>query len=195
MTILSAALILFLVIDPIGNIPVFLFVLKDVDYVRRRSIIIRELCIALIFLIVFLFSGRYILTIMQISQSSLSISGGIILFLIAIRMIFSGAEERFGYKLEGEPLIVPLAVPLIAGPSAMATVLLLMAREPSRWPAWLAALMSAWFVSGIILLFSNTLSKYVSDKVLTAIETLMGLILTTVAIEMFIAGVKQTFLQ
>ena len=140
MSVFSAALLLFLVMDPVGNIPVFLCVLRKVDPDRQRKVILRELFIALIVLTLFLFTGRYILTILGISEPSLSIAGGIILFLIAIRMIFSDSERAFGASLHEEPFIVPLAIPLIAGPSAMTTVLLLMAREPWRWMEWLAAL-------------------------------------------------------
>jgi small neutral amino acid transporter SnatA (MarC family) len=133
MSFLSATALLFLVIDPLGNIPVFLSVLKNIDQRRQRVVILRELVIALGVLIAFLFAGRFILSILRVSESSLGIAGGIILFLIAMRMIFSGEETVFPGRYEGEPLIVPLAVPLIAGPSAMTTVMLLIAREPSRW--------------------------------------------------------------
>jgi multiple antibiotic resistance protein len=191
MTLFTAAVLLFLVIDPFGNIPLFSSILKNVDHLKQRKIILRELFIALIVLIVFLFTGRYILGFLDISESSLSIAGGIILFLIAVKMIFLGSEKLFGDAPEGEPLIVPLAIPFIAGPSAIATVLLLMAREPSRWPEWLTALVCAWFFSAVILLFSNQISQLVGNKVLTAIERLMGMLLTMVAVEMFIKGLRQ----
>jgi MarC family membrane protein len=193
MSILSAALLLFLVLDPLGNVPIFLAMLKQVDRKRQRAIIVRELAIALGILVVFLFAGRYLLALLQISQSSLGIAGGIILFLIAIRMIFSDIEDIFGHSPAGEPFIVPLAVPLIAGPSAMTTVMLLTAREPARWVDWLLALVVAWLASGVILYYSNGLNRVLGLKVLVAIERLMGLILTTVAVEMFISGIKQAF--
>jgi multiple antibiotic resistance protein len=193
MSILSAALLLFLVLDPLGNVPIFLATLKQVDRKRQRAIIVRESAIALGILIVFLFAGRYLLGLLQISQSSLGIAGGIILFLIAIRMIFSDIEDIFGHSPAGEPFIVPLAVPLIAGPSAMTTVMLLTAREPTRWGDWLLALVVAWVASGAILYFSNGLNRMLGLKVLVAIERLMGLVLTTVAVEMFISGIRQAF--
>ena len=101
-------------------------------------------------------------------------------------MIFLGAEKVFEDILEGEPFIVPLAIPSVAGPSAMATVLLLMAREPARWPEWLAALAAACLLSGVILFFSSSLIRLLGERVLAATERLMGMILTTVAVEMFI---------
>lgn len=191
MTVFSAAMLLFLVIDPIGNIPLFLCILKKTDQRRQKKIIMRELFIALLVLVLFLFAGRYILTFLGISEPALSIAGGIILFLIAIKMIFSNLEDIFGENDDGEPMIVPLAVPLIAGPSAMTVVLLLMAREPSRWLEWLLALFCAWSISAFILLLSNVISQLFGKRGLTAIERLMGMLLTTVAVEMFIRGLGQ----
>jgi MarC family membrane protein len=193
MTILSAAVLLFLVLDPLGNVPFFLCVLKNVEERRRKAIILRELGIAFAILVLFLFGGRYLLLLLQISEPALSIAGGIILFIIAIRMIFLGSEKVFEDVPEGEPFIVPLAVPSVAGPSTMATVLLLMTREPERWPEWLAALAAACLLSGIILLFSSRLVRLLGERVLVATERLMGMILTTVAVEMFLSALKTLF--
>ena len=150
----------------------------------------RELLIALLILVSFLFAGRYILLYLNISEPSLSISGGIILFLIALKMIFSAEENIFGPSPIEEPFIVPLATPFIAGPSAMATVLLLMAREPHRWIEWFIAVIISWGVASTILFFSQKISNWVGHRVLTAIERLMGMLLTMVAVEMFINGLK-----
>lgn len=193
MSIISAIVLLFLVLDPIGNIPLFLVALKEVPAFRHRHIILRESGVGLAILVLFLFTGRYILIGLNISQSSLSIAGGIILFIIAIKMIFAGSEAIFGDKVTGEPFIVPLAIPLIAGPSAMSTVLLLMARDPSRWLQWLCALVLAWGVSVWILIFSSKISKFLGERGITAIERLMGMILVTVAVEMFISGIRNLF--
>ena len=191
MSIVLAALLLFLVMDPFGNIPFFLSILKHIDYRRQQWIIIREMLIALAVLVCFLFVGRYILVLLDISAPALSIAGGVILFLIALKMIFSNSEEIFGKSPEGEPLIVPLAIPFVAGPSALATVLLLRAREPSRWPEWLAALVIAWFLATCVLYLSSQISRLLGDRVLIAIERLMGMLLTTIAVEMFIKGISQ----
>ena len=194
MTLFSATVLLFLVIDPFGNIPLFISILKGVDHAKHRRIIVREMIIALIVLVLFLFVGRYILKYLDISEPSLSMAGGIILFMIALKMIFIGSEKLFGDLPKGEPLIVPLAIPFVAGPSSIATILLLMAREPSRWPEWLTALTLAWFLSGIVLLFSDYVGSIFGDRILTAIERLMGMILTIVAVEIFIKGAKQLIL-
>lgn len=191
MTALSAAAILFLVLDPFGNVPLFLVYLKGLSPARQRRVILRELVIALAVLVVFLFLGRYLLALLRVSESSLGIAGGILLFVIAVKMIFAGAEGLFAHPHEGEPFIVPLAIPLVAGPSAMATVILLMAREPGRWPEWLAALLAAWLLSGMVLLLSSRLSRLLGERGLSALERLMGLLLTTVAVEMLVSGIRQ----
>lgn len=193
MSIITASILLFLVLDPVGNIPLFLFALKNVPQERYIPIIIREALIGLGFLCIFLFLGKYILILLHVSQSSLSIAGGIILFLIAIKMVFSKSEELFDIKVEGEPFIVPLAIPLMAGPSALATVLLMMARNPHRWPHWLAAVILAWSSSLIILLMSKFLKRIFKTKGLTAMERLMGLLLTAVSVEMLVTGIQSSF--
>ncbi len=193
MTVSSAAFLLFLVFDPIGNIPAFLAILSHVPANLHRWIIIREMLIALVALVLFLFLGQYILALLQVSYGSLGAAGGIILFLIAIRMIFPAPRGLFGEETDGEPFVVPLAIPLVAGPAAMATLMLLMAREPANWPRWLAALLIAWVVSGAILLLAERIARLLGRRALTAIERLMGLILTAVAVEMFITGVGQAY--
>lgn len=195
MTIFSAALLMFLVLDPIGNIPIFLSILGAYAPQRARQILIRELAIALGVLLIFLFAGRYLLDALHISEPALSIAGGIILFLIALKMIFADVQEIFRHAPDGEPFVVPLAVPLIAGPSAMATVLLLMAREPERWPEWLAAVLAAWLLSGVILLTASFFSRILGQRGLTALERLMGMLLTTVAVQMFLQGIQQFWKQ
>jgi len=195
MSLISATVLLFLVLDPFGNLPFFLVVLKDVPEKRKGRIIVREMLIALGILVIFLFGGQYLLTILQVSEPSLSIAGGIILFLIAIRMIFGGYEQAFaGDQREAEPFIVPLAVPAIAGPSAMATIMLLMAREPARWAEWLIALLVAWFITGVMILASYKLHRLLGHRVILALERLMGMLLTTVAVEMFVKGIQRLFL-
>jgi multiple antibiotic resistance protein len=191
MQMFSTALLLFLVMDPVGNIPPFLTVLRNVDPARRRKIMIRELTIALAVLMFFLFFGPFILRLLQIEGPALSIAGGIILFMIAIKMVFPAVEGTQTLTEREEPFIVPLAIPLVAGPSAIAMVLLLMTREPARWLEWVLALVFAWIVSSAILLLSNKLSDLLGHKGLLAMERLMGMILTTVAVQMFITGLQQ----
>lgn len=195
MTVYSAALLLFLVMDPLGNIPPFLTVLKNVDEGRQKKIIIRELIIALLVLVFFLFFGQFLLQLMNISGPSLGIAGGIVLFLIAIKMIFPGTGALSDMGMEGEPFIVPLAIPLVAGPSALASVLLVMSRAPERWPEWLAALVVAWVATGIILFMSSGLRKFFGKRGLIAMERLMGMVLTVIAVQMFMDGLSEFLTQ
>jgi multiple antibiotic resistance protein len=191
MTTFSAAVLLFLVMDPIGNIPLFVSLLNQVDASKRRRIIIREHLIAFIILVLILFSGRFLMNLLRIQDPALSIAGGIILFLIALRMIFARPSGIFGENPAGEPLIFPLAVPFIAGPSTLTTVLLLATREPARWPEWIVALAGAWAASLLILLPAMALSRLLGERVLTAFERLMGMILTVIAVQMFLTGIQQ----
>ena len=191
MTTLSAFLLLFVIIDPFGNIPLFLAALREVPAERRQRVLVRELLVALAVLVGFLFCGRWILEAMQISQSALGMAGGIVLFLIAVKMIFPAAQGPFGESPAGEPFIVPLAVPLLAGPSAMASVMLLVSREPARWPQWLLALFGAWAAASVILVLASPLSRLLGDRCLAAVEKLMGMILTVVAVQMTMTGIRE----
>lgn len=193
LTLFSATLILFLVIDPLGNVPFFLSALKSVEPKRHFKIILRELLVGYVVLVVFMFFGRYILDALGVTQSSLGIAGGIVLFLISIKMIFSGFEKIFEGTEEVEPFIVPLAIPAIAGPASMATAMLFMARNPENWPLWLVALTIAWLCSGMILIFAGKLSTILGQRGLKAMERLMGMILTVVSVQMLINGIKQSF--
>lgn len=191
MTVTSAALLLFLVMDPLGNIAVFLAALKNVHPSRQSRVVIRELLIALGVLVVFLFSGKYILQLLRISEPALGISGGVILLLIALRMIFPSPVKSLKEEVDSEPFIVPLAIPYVAGPSTLAAELLLMSREPQRWPEWLLALLLAWVVNSVILYFASGFRKYLGEKGLIALERLMGMILVTVAVQMLVTGIEQ----
>ena len=193
MTVLSASILLFLVMDPFGNAPVFLCVLKDVPLPKRQKAIIRELLIALVVLVFFLILGPQLLKALHISETSLRIAGGIILFLIALKMIFGDPKDMFSAVPGGEPLIVPLAIPSIAGPSAIATVMLLTGQEPNRWPEWLLSLFTAWIATSVILLFSGRLDRIFGERGLNALQRLMGLILTALAVEMFLQGIRTVF--
>jgi MarC family membrane protein len=194
MTIFSATLLLFLVLDPFGNIPFFLAALSGVDRSRHRRILLRELLVALLALVLFLFTGQYVLQFLGISEPSLTVAGGIILFLIAIRMIFPRPQASLEEEVEGEPLIVPLAIPYVAGPSALASVMFIMNREPDRWPEWLLATFLAWLGTALIVFLASSLNRFLGKRGLIAIERLMGMVLITLAVQMLLTGVDQ-FLQ
>lgn len=191
MSLLSASVLLFFVMDPLGNVPLFLSALRHVDPSRYRLVIVRELLIALVILVVFLFVGRYFLELLHVSPAALTAGGGVILLLIALRMIFPSHERSMREEVEGEPLVVPLAVPYTAGPSMLATELLFMSREPDRWPVWLGAVGLAWLASAVILYFSASLRQLLGDRGLTALERLMGMLLVIVAVEMLMGGIAE----
>lgn len=190
-TLYSATITLVLVMDPLGNIPLFLSVLNHIPPQKRKRIILRESVIAFIILILFLFFGPYMLRGMNISPSALEIAGGIILFLIAIRMIFPEQNHEEITRKPPEPFIVPLAIPLIAGPSAMTVVMLLGQQAPYDMPRWVIALFIAWFISTAILVCADFLRNILGERGLIAIERLMGMILTTMAVQMFLSGFEQ----
>ncbi|MEO6171870.1 MAG: YhgN family NAAT transporter [Arenimonas sp.] len=189
MTTLSAALLLFLILDPLGNIPVFLSLLKPLTAKRQRMVLIRELLIALAVLFIFLWAGRYVLEAMHLRQESVSIAGGIVLFLIGLKMIFPSPEGMFGETPGGEPFIVPMAIPLVAGPSGMAAVMLFSTQYPERMLDWSLALLVAWFGTALILLSATSLYKLLGKPVLIAIERLMGMLLVAISVQMLLDGV------
>jgi MarC family membrane protein len=188
--LLSAVILLALVTDPFGNVPLVNAMLADVPPARRRFVILREIAIATLILAVFMFFGRQLLGLMHLSETSLSIAGGVILFMIAIRMVFAHPEGAFGTPARGEPFIVPLAIPLIAGPSALATVMLMATREPAKIGMWAAALAIAMAIAAIVLLTGDRLQRALGERVMQAVERLMGLILTAIAVEMLLGGIR-----
>lgn len=197
-TFLSATILLVLITDPVGNIPIFANALRHVPPERRARVILREICIAFVLLLAFMFVGEGFLRVMNLSELSLQIGGGVILFLIALRMVFpppaSPADEAADAQ-DVEPLIVPLAVPAIAGPSALATVLLLVSQQPERRLEWVGALCLTMAVSAVVLVSAERIQRVVGSRLVTAIERLMGLVLVSVAIEMMLRGIKTYVLQ
>ena len=189
MTITAAALLLFFILDPLGNIPVFLGLLKDVPAARQRRILMRELLIALGVVMLFLWGGQYALELMHLRQESVSIAGGIVLFLIGLRMIFPSPEGVMGDVPGGEPFIVPLAIPMIAGPSGMAAVMLLGSQEPDRMGDWMLALTLAWGATAIILFCATWLKKLLGMRMLTALERLMGMVIVAISVQMLLDGI------
>ncbi|MEM6513841.1 MAG: YhgN family NAAT transporter [Pseudomonadota bacterium] len=190
--IASVSLTLFFIMDPLGNVPIFHAVLANCDANRRSRIVARELLIALGILLGFLFAGNAILTFLGLSQSSLNIAGGFLLFIISLRMIFppgrhSGVADA---DTDDEPFIVPLAIPLIAGPSTIAILLLLSSSQPDRMLEWSVALFVAWLASTLLLVASPWLMRVLGTKGSRAVERLMGMILVILATQMLLNGVR-----
>lgn len=191
MEILTAATTLFLIMDPLGNVPVFISLLKNVAPERRRLVLIRELVIAYLVMLVFLISGQHLLKFLNLKQESISIAGGIVLFLIAIRMIFPAEGGIMGEQTDEEPFIVPLAIPMVAGPSTLAALLLMAQSAPKRMSNWVLALTAAWVVTAAILLASPLFFRLLRQRGLTAMERLMGMLLVMMSVQMFLDGLAE----
>jgi MarC family membrane protein len=194
-TFFSALILLLLVLDPLGSLPIFISVLRGIAPERRTRVALREAVIAFGVLMAFMLGGQAFLQVMHLSERSLEVAGGVILLVIAMRMVFGGASEMYATDTTdgAEPMIFPLAIPLLAGPSAMATVLLLASRQPERLWHWAGALTVAMAASTAVLLSADRIRRLLGDAVVTAMERLMGLVLTAIAIEMLLAGVKRYF--
>lgn len=183
-------MLLILVTDPFGNVPLAVAALRNVPRERRVRVVLRECLIAYVLLLAFLFGGRSFLALMQLSEASLSIAGGVILFLIALRMVFPHKDGLFGDLRGGEPFLVPLAVPAIAGPSALATVMLMASRDPALLTTWALALTIAMAATTAVLLAGPRLQAVLGERAVNAFERLMGLVLTALAVEMLLNGVR-----
>ncbi|MCG6897556.1 MAG: MarC family protein [Thiocapsa sp.] len=189
MDLLSAAILLAIIMDPLGNIPVFHSLLGRYPRARRIRIIGRELVIAYLVLVGFLAGGDVVLRYLGLEQPALGVAGGVVLFIIALRMVFPDQEVIERRELHDEPFIVPLAIPMIAGPSALAAVLLLVSREPARFWTWLASLTAAWCVSAAILVGSGLLMEKLGPRTLRALVRLTGMLLIMMAVQMLMDGV------
>lgn len=188
-TFASATILLLLITDPFGNIAIFASALKHVAPERRAWLIIRENLIAFGLLLSFMFIGEGFLKLMGLRDTSLQLAGGVVLFLIALRMIFPppvSTEQDF----QGEPLIVPLAIPSIAGPSALATVILLVSQAPERRLEWIGALTVTIVVGAIVLLLAERIQRLLGERFVMAMERLMGLILVAMAVQMMVNALQ-----
>jgi len=189
MTLLSAAATLLLIMDPFGNIVMFNAILSKVPVERRRKVLVREVLIAFFIMVVFLVVGAQLLTFLGLQQSSLSLAGGILLFLIAIGMVFPNKAVQLGVPGDDEPFIVPLATPMIAGPSGIAFLLLLASKEPERLGEWMIALVMASAISAAILILGERLARLLGARGMRAAERLMGMLLILIAVQMITDGI------
>jgi multiple antibiotic resistance protein len=190
-SVLSNAVLLFFIIDPFGLIPIFVGILKGVAPERRTAVLIRELLIALLILLLFFFAGKHILGALHISEPALTLAGAIILFLIALPMIsLPSIKLSFDTEGVGEPLIVPLATPMLAGPSAIAMVLLLGTSGVGSMTGRLASVGIAWLAAAIVLVIGMRIAARIGKRTLVAIERLMGMLLVAISVEMLLSGLR-----
>ena len=188
MDILSATILFFLILDPLGNIPIFISHLEKCE--NRFKVLARELLFALVILFLFLFFGKQMLDFLHLEQVSVSLAGAIILFIIALRMIFPASKAYGDEDIDDDPFLVPLAIPLVAGPSILATLILLASKHPNHFDVLAIALFIAWFLSAIILFSATAMQKYLGKNGMVAIERLMGMILIAIAVQMFLDGIR-----
>jgi len=189
---LSATVLLLLITDPLGNIPLFISALKNVPKDRRVKVILREVTIAFVILLVFMVIGDRFLRMMHLTDLSLRIGGGIVLFLIALRMVFPHPDGALGNdpRAGGEPFIVPLAIPALAGPSALATVMLLTSQSPGQVPEWIGALTVTMIVCAVVLVLAQRIQQWLGERAVMAFERLMGLVLVAISVEMILGGIR-----
>lgn len=181
---------LLMIMDPVGNSINFMGILNNVPKKRRPIIIVRETIVAALLQLFFLFFGKYLLNALQIEQPALTIGGAVILFLISLKMIFPTKEGIFTNDLDGEPFIVPLATPMLAGPSALAVVLLIAASNPEQIPMFTIAVVGACFTTCCVILTVNYCSKFIGKRIVGAVQRLTGMILTTISIQMFLSALE-----
>ncbi len=189
MNTLSATILLLTIMDPLGNVPNFIAGVRGVPEERRTRVIARELIFALAIMLFFVFCGQGLLRLLQLRQEALFIGGGVMLFLIAIRMIFPLPEHESAAPVT-EPFIVPLATPLIAGPSVLATLLVLVSTEPAALWQCVLALVSAWAITAVVLLLSPAIARGLKEKGAIAVERLMGMLLVMISVQMFLNGLE-----
>ncbi|MCC2604053.1 MarC family protein [Planctobacterium marinum] len=187
-SIISLTLVLLFVIDPFGNVPIILSVLKEVPKERKRKIIFRETLIGLALLLIFLFFGEHFLKLFGLQTEAVTIAGGVILFVIGIKMIFPPPKGHSIFGGEGEPFVVPIAMPMIAGPSALATLMVMSKTSQLSLPMLTLSVLIAWAITMVVLLSAPFMLRILKDKGLLALERLMGMLLLIMSVQMFING-------
>lgn len=188
MTLFSVALVLFLIMDPVGNIISYLGLVEGLSPKRRLWVVLREMLIALAFMILFNYIGEYIFDLLSLSETTVRLSSGVILFIVAIKILFPAQDSIRANLPKGEPFIIPLAIPLIAGPSLLATIMLYAHLEPSQ-PLMLGAIILAWLAASAVLLLANPLQRILGKNGLMACERLMGMVLVLIAVQRFLEGI------
>lgn len=190
--IFSTAVLIFFILDPFGNVPLLLSILKNIDKHKHSKIIIREMLIGLLILVIFLFFGEQFLSLFHLETQAITIAGGIIFFVISLKMIFPDPNgvDMFATNKDDEPLVVPIAVPMIAGPAALATLLVLAKTNAQHSGALFISLFLAWGLAAVVLLFSPNLYNILKKKGLKALERLMGMLLLIMSVQMFIDGIR-----
>lgn len=187
MSFFSLTLILLLIMDPLGNVASYHYMVEHIPPKRQRWVAFREMLIALIAMLFFFFLGETIFQQLHLSNASLNLSAGIILFLVAIKILFLSPTSLRANLQKEEPFIIPLAIPLIAGPALLATIMLL-SREDNE--VLLLAIFLAWAIASLILSFAGKIKKILGNNGLLACERLIGMVLIILAVQRFLTGIQ-----
>ncbi|NGX57504.1 MAG: hypothetical protein K940chlam3_00396 [Chlamydiae bacterium] len=186
MLILSLAFIFFIVANPIGNGPVMLAIIKDFDYQHQKRIMWRESVFAFFLALFFQFFGEVFLGTLHVAPYTLTYCGGILLFLVAISMIFPVLPEQVA-RAKKEPFFVPIATPLISGPGLM-TVIMAKSQDITDWWVITAAIALSWIPVTFALVGAPMMLKVLKRRGMIALEQLMGMILMLISVEMFVSA-------
>ena len=186
----QAFILLVLVTDPLGNVPIVSAALKETAAHRRARVVVRECLIAFVLLVLFMLFGQQLLDVFRLSEAAVRVSGGAILLIIALRMVFQHPQGVLGQAPAREPLIVPLAIPTLAGPSALATVLLFDAATPRATLVYVAAMVCVTALWMAVFLSADRWQARLGPQGMAAIERLMGLVLSAMAVEMLFGGIR-----
>ena len=191
MTFLSTVILFLLVLDPFGNIPVFISTMKEMPPRRRVTVALREHFFAFVISVLFFFWGRQILALLQLSTTTIGIAGGVVLLLIGLRMIFPVRGGIFGEFPQGEPFLVPLAIPCIAGPATLTSILLLASNSPERRWEWILAMSIAMALSALVAIGSGWLTRMLGERGIAGFERLVGLLLAAISVGMILRGIEE----
>lgn len=188
MSLFSTFLVLLLIMDPLGNLSSYLTLVNDIEEKRKKWVVIREMLIALFMMLFFNFLGEYIFSVFDLSETTVRLSSGLILFLLAIKILFTAPDNPRANLPKGEPFIFPLAIPLIAGPALLATIMLFAHLQKNEW-VMVEAIVLAWLVSVVTLFFGDTIKKCLKTNGLMACERLVGMVLVLIAVQRFLEGI------
>lgn len=188
MSLFTITVTLLLIMDPLGNLSSYLTMVNGLDPQRRKRIVFREMFIALAIMLFFNYLGEYIFTFLHLSETTVRLSSGVILFLIAIKILFTAKDSPRAHLPTGEPMVFPLAVPLIAGPALMATIMLYAHLEPTQ-TIMIVAILIAWLISICVLLFAEPIKRVLKTNGLMACERLIGMVLVLIAVQRFLEGI------
>lgn len=182
----------FVLADAVGNIPILLVLTKGMEAGERSKVIDKAVVVAIGVLLLFAFGGKFILSYLDVSFASLRVAGGLLLLLIALQMLQGNLDTPVVEK-ERDIAITPLALPLLAGPGTLTTVMLLMSESPSPHVSVIVGIIAAMFVTWLILRLANNIDKWIGAEGEVIITQLLGFLLAALAIQIGSEGIRELF--